>query len=125
VGRLADEVLEPFRLGDLEPAVLFAPAVVGDLVDAEGLDYLGDLLAFTEQNVGLAQLGDDLLGAVALLRLGLTPSYVICRNYSIRQGQSEVGKPRLQNPAGRVSRRVFQQPARAVCIFTGNSRPTP
>jgi hypothetical protein len=48
MGVLALEVLEPFRLGDLEPAVLLAPAVVGHLVNAQGLDDLRDLLAFTE-----------------------------------------------------------------------------
>jgi hypothetical protein len=56
------ELLEAFGLADLEPAVLFAPAVVSDLVDAQRPDHLRDLLALAEQYLCLTQLGDDLLG---------------------------------------------------------------
>src|SRR5665647_346865 len=39
--------------------------------------------------------------------------FVICRDYSIREGQSEVAQWGLRTTAGRVSRRLFQQPASA------------
>jgi hypothetical protein len=71
---LALEVLEVLGLGDLEAAVRFAPAVVGDLVDAEGVDDLRDLLALAQQDLGLAQLGDDLLWAVGLAWPDVLPS---------------------------------------------------
>jgi hypothetical protein len=63
---LALEVLEALGLGQRQAAWLLAPAVVAHFADAEGLDYLGDLLALTEQHLGLAQLADDLLAAVGL-----------------------------------------------------------
>jgi hypothetical protein len=52
-------------------------------VDAQGLDDLRDLLALAEEHLGLTQFGDDLLGAVALLGHGLTPSSV-AKPYSQR-----------------------------------------
>ena len=60
-GVLGLELLEPLRLAHLEAAVLLAKAVAGDRVDARGLDHLRDLPAFARQDLGLAQLADDLL----------------------------------------------------------------
>ena len=43
----------------------------------------------------------------------LAPSIgVICRKYSISDGETEAGRPRPQTIAGRVGRRLFPQPAR-------------
>ena len=73
---LALELLEAPRLGDDQAPVLATPPVVGDVVDAQGLHNVGHLLALTEQDLGLTQLGDDLLGTVALLGDDLTSSSV-------------------------------------------------
>ena len=70
------ELLEAPRLGDVQAPVLATPPVVGDLVDAQVLHNVGHLLALTEQDLGLTQLGDDLLGTVALLGYDRTPSSV-------------------------------------------------
>jgi hypothetical protein len=45
-----------------------------DLVDAGGPDDLRDLLSLARQHLGLAQLGDDLLGAAALAGHDALPS---------------------------------------------------
>jgi len=50
---LAFQLLEAFGLADAQAAVLLAPAVVGDLVDAEGLDDLRHLLALADEHLGL------------------------------------------------------------------------
>jgi hypothetical protein len=73
---LALEVLEALGLAHREATVLLAPAVVAHLADAEDLDDVGDPLALTEEHLGLTQLGDDLLGAIAFLRRDLPPSSV-------------------------------------------------
>jgi hypothetical protein len=62
------KVLQPFDLVALEPAILLAPAVVRDLRDADGADRVGHGLPLREQDIDLAQLGDDLLRFVSLPR---------------------------------------------------------
>jgi hypothetical protein len=83
-GQLGDEALQPGVLGLqllealgvvlLEAAVLVAPAVEGLLADAELLADLADGQALGEVGLGLAQLGDDLLRAMSLLRTSPAPT---------------------------------------------------
>src|SRR5919206_479232 len=68
------EVLQPLDLLALEPAVLVSPAVVGHLGDADGADRIGDGVALREQDIDLAQLGDDLLRLASLPRHRGPPS---------------------------------------------------
>src|SRR5215207_5889799 len=63
----------PDLLG-LEPAVLLPPAVVGHLGHTDRAHGVGDALALRDQDVHLAQLGDDLLGLVPLARHRGPPS---------------------------------------------------
>jgi len=62
---LALELLQPLGVVGLHTAVLVAPAVKGVLGDLQGLGDLGNALALAEQQLGLAELADDLVGGVA------------------------------------------------------------
>src|SRR4029453_10672746 len=55
----------PVLLG-LEPAILLPPAVVGHLGHADRAHRIGHALPLRDQDIHLAQLGDDLLGLVPL-----------------------------------------------------------
>jgi hypothetical protein len=65
---LAPELSQAFGLRDVRALVLLAPAVTADLADSGRLLHLVYLLTPAEQHLGLSGLGDDLLGAIALLR---------------------------------------------------------
>src|SRR5689334_622151 len=77
-GQLGDRPAQPAIFGlerlqapdlvALEPAILLAPAVVGHLADADRAYGVGHALPPRDQDVHLAQLGDDLLGLVSLAR---------------------------------------------------------
>src|SRR5664280_1744627 len=67
------QVFQALGLGNIETAVLLAPAVVAHLTDADRFHDIGYFLALAEQNFGLTELGDDLLGTIALLGHDLGP----------------------------------------------------
>ena len=60
------KVLQSLDLLAFEPAVLVAPAIVRHLRDTDGADSIRDGLPLGEQDIDLAQLGDDLLSRVPL-----------------------------------------------------------
>ena len=68
---LGFQFLEAFGFVGLESAILVAPAVEGRLADGEALADLGDGQALGQVSLGLAQLGDNLFGAVSFQ--GLSP----------------------------------------------------
>lgn len=77
------KLLQALGLRDVQAPVLLAPVLAADLAYANRPCHLGYLLALAEQNVGLAQLGDDLLGAVLLRGHDLTP---LMRSVTITSG---------------------------------------
>jgi hypothetical protein len=60
------ELHHSFGLRDVQAPVLLGPAVVADLADSGRLHHLAYLLTLAEQDFSLSELGDDLLGAIAL-----------------------------------------------------------
>jgi hypothetical protein len=70
---LALELFQALGLGGGHPAELLAPAVVGDVTDTQGFDDLCKLLPLPEQDIGVAELSDDLFGLEPLLGYDLPP----------------------------------------------------
>jgi hypothetical protein len=55
-------------LGYGHPSALLPPPVIGNIGDPEDLDDIPHLLALADQDVRLAQFGNDLFGTITLLR---------------------------------------------------------
>jgi hypothetical protein len=64
-GVLRLELFETLRLIDLHATVLFTPAVIRLVGDAQLFAYLGDGLVLREQNIGFSQLVNDFFGVVS------------------------------------------------------------
>ncbi len=69
-GVLRLQFFQPPGLIDFHPPVDLAPAIVGLVADADLLAGRADGFPLAQQNVGFAELGNDLFGAVPFLRQG-------------------------------------------------------
>ena len=67
------KLFKPFELRGIHAAVVFAPAVIGNIGNSQGLDDRCNGLSLADQDVCFTQLGDNLFGAILLSGLDLLP----------------------------------------------------